>query len=491
MLLPAAMGTGLAGAVYLALIAIDSRPIADDWGFLGASAHLSSGGYLAHYWNTASDRFSSFVLVLAAVRIFGDAAVNVVPLVLLASLWAFATVVMWHGFSEAARLGTAAVGLLAVVAVGASGPSLYDSLGWLNSTGFYLAGFTSAAGLVCWCLWVRETTSFGRRAAVWLSFVAAAICAGFTELVGTMLVLASPLALLCVRDLAGRSRRSVEMFTVAGAGVGAAVGTAVNLLGPGTGMRESVQHAHVSLAAVARTAGHNLSFIYGDAHSGVLLLAVAAGALAWRLGIEAGRQRSRRWLSAWSAFLLVVPWLVTSALTAWGGSVESNDRSPFRAAFLITSSVSVAVVVLTVVVLSQVPGLRERTASAAAVIVLGAGGLLAVAHKATPTIRAETKRVAAVDSRADSVRRQLKSHRTMVILEPAPLLTVYTQAYDLSFLDSSKQAPWIIEFLRSYYDIPPRDRVRVIARQPRNYCLAGVAAPWVGVQSCQELHARR
>ena len=61
--------------MYLALVAIDSRPIADDWGFLGASAHLSFGGYLAHYWNTASDRYSSFALILVFVRLFGDDAV--------------------------------------------------------------------------------------------------------------------------------------------------------------------------------------------------------------------------------------------------------------------------------------------------------------------------------------------------------------------------------------------------------------------------------
>jgi hypothetical protein len=194
---------------------------------------------------------------------------------------------------------------------------------------------------------------------------------------------------------------------------------------------------------------------------------------------------------AWAAFLLVVPWLVTSALTAWGGSTESGGRSPFRAAFLITGSVTVGAILLVLALLSQVPQLLSQARAAALGLVLVAGGLVGLAHKATPVIRAERMRAEAVAQRTASIGRQLAGDHSTIRIVPAPLLTVETQAYDLSFVPQRQQVAWIVEFLRSYYGIPPGDRLDIPGRQPADYCLPGVAAPWVGVRSCEQLRARR
>jgi hypothetical protein len=479
----------LAAAVYLALVAIGSRPIADDWGFLGASAHLSFGGYLAHYWSTTSDRYSSFVLVLVFVRLFGDQAVNALPLVLLTLLWGCATYAVRLSAPRTSIREAAAAGLMAVIAVCASAPSLYDTLGWLNSTGLYLAGFTAATGVACWVVRSGRVHPDNRSARIVIACALAAICAGFMELVGTTLVLAAALAAVLERGHRGRSSRRID--SILAAGVGAAAGTAVNLLGTGSRMRESAQHAHLSLAAAANTAVHNLSFVYADIHDGVLLFAVAAGILTWRLCGSVHAHRDRLQVMAWTAFLLVVPWLVTSALTAWGGSTESNDRSPFRAAFLITGSVAAAVMLLTVIVLSLAASRPAGLRGALVALALTAGGLLGLADKASPILRAEAMRTQAVSLRSLSVSSQLKAGRATIWLRPAPLLTVATQAFDLAFAPASAQPRWIVTFLRDYYDVPADDRVQVIARQPRSYCLPGVAASWVGVQSCQELDAGR
>lgn len=479
------------GAVYLVLIAVDSRPIADDWGFLGASDHLSAYGYLQHYWDTASDRFSSFVLVLASIRLFGDAAVNVTALLLLALLWGFASWAVRLGSRSLAWTGATAVGLLVAVAVVGSAPSLFDSVGWLNSTAFYLASFSTAFGIVCWVAARASDGAPARIHDVVFGFLVAAICAGFMELVGAVLVLAAVLGLVCVRDLRGRVDPRSASVPIVATGLGAATGCTVNLLGPGTRVRELAQHAHVSLSAAAGTAGHNLSFVYDDLHSAVILLAIAAGVVIWLLPGAARSARARGWLVAWAAFLLVVPWLVTSALTAWGGSTESGGRSPFRAAFLITGSVTVGAILLVLALLSQAPQLLSQARAAALGLVLVAGGLVGLAHKATPVIRAERMRAEAVAQRTASIGRQLAGDHSTIRIVPAPLLTVETQAYDLSFVPQRQQVAWIVEFLRSYYGIPPGDRLDIPGRQPADYCLPGVAAPWVGVRSCEQLRARR
>jgi hypothetical protein len=473
--------------VYLALVAIDSRPVGDDWGFLGASAHLSFGGYFAHYWNTASDRYSSFALILVFVRLFGDHAVNALPLVLLTLLWGAATYAVRLSAPRASAREAAGAGLLAAIAICASAPSLYDTLGWLNSTGFYLAAFTAAAGVVCWVVRSGRAQPGNPIARVVTAFMLAAICAGFMELVGTAVVLAAVLAAVLERGRRGGSDGRID--SILAAGTGAAAGTVVNLLGPGSRVRESAQHAQLSLAAAARTAVHNLSFVYADIHDGVLLLAVAAGILAWLLCGSARARRDRLRLLAWTGFLLLVPWLVTSALTAWGGSTESNDRSPFRAAFLFTGSIAVAVILLTIIALSLAPSRPAGLRAAVVALVLAAAGLLGLADKASPILRAERLRAQAVALRSLSVSNQLKAGQTTITLRPAPLLTVSTQAYDLSFAPLPEQPGWVVTFLRGYYDIPAHDRMRVTTRQPTGYCLPGVAASWVGVRSCQELDA--
>jgi hypothetical protein len=146
---------------------------------------------------------------------------------------------------------------------------------------------------------------------------------------------------------------------------------------------------------------------------------------------------------------------------------------------------------LTVIVLSLAVSRLAGLRGALVALVLTAGGLLGLADKASPILRAERMRTQAVSLRSVSVSSQLKAGRATIWLRPAPLLTVSTQAFDLAFAPASAQPSWIVTFLRGYYDVPADDRVQVIARQPRAYCLPGVAASWFGVQSCQELDTER
>jgi hypothetical protein len=190
-------------------------------------------------------------------------------------------------------------------------------------------------------------------------------------------------------------------------------------------------------------------------------------------------------------FLLLVPWLLTSALTAWGGSTESNDRSPFRTSFLFTSSVTLAIAAFVLLLLSAFPTVLPGRRATLIALILSIGGIVGFAHHTAPIIRAERMREQVVDLRDSSVRRQLSEHRRSIMLQPAPLLTVYTQAFDLSFARMHEQRPWLISALRNYYGIPAADHLVIARTQPRGYCLPGVAASWVGVQSCQEMGAGR
>ena len=112
---------------------------------------------------------------------------------------------------------------------------------------------------------------------------------------------------------------------------------------------------------------------------------------------------------------------------------------------------------------------------------------IGVTHKADPMIRAERMRAQVLNARAASVKSQLVASQHTIEVTPAPLLTVFTQAYDLSFVPLDQQRGGWVSALRQYYGIPSGDAVRIVATQPRDYCLPNVSASWVGVRSCQEL----
>jgi Family of unknown function (DUF6056) len=485
----------IVGAVYLTLVAVDSRPIADDWQEFAAIPHVGVWAYVHGWWIAGSGRFTGFVGVWVMIRLLGTAAVIVTPLVLLLALWTLSAWALrgWaRGMRAVLRWREALLlALLGTVAMLSSAPSLFDVVGWFAGSLVYLIAVVGVAAVAATYGHFSSSPSGVNWRSGGSLLLVAYVAAGCHEITGILIFLAAGLGIVTVRDLSAGETRTARTRALYCVTLGALAGTAVNLLSPGSRNRASVQGAHVSLGAATRTAWHNLTFLSADAHSGVLLLALATGVLAWQLLPAPSSRRGRLWTGAWGIFLLLVPWLLTSALTAWGGSTESDDRSPFRTSFLFTSSVMLAIAAFVVLLLSAFPTvLRGRRATLIA-LVLSTGGIVGFAHHTAPLIRAERMRARAVDLRGSSVRRQLSEHRRSIMLQPAPLLSVYTQAFDLSFARMDQQRPWLISALRSYYGIPAADHVVIARTQPRGYCLPGVTASWVGVRSCQELAAGR
>jgi hypothetical protein len=123
--------------------------------------------------------------------------------------------------------------------------------------------------------------------------------------------------------------------------------------------------------------------------------------------------------------------------------------------------------------------------SAAVAFVLAVAGLGSVT---VPVIRAEQLRVGAVQARAASIRRQLGLHRHSIWVTPAPLIIYDASAFDLTF-HHRPQYDYVLAGLHQYYGIPAGTALRVIPRQPPDYCLPGVVVPWAGIESCGELTA--
>ncbi|HEX3801749.1 MAG TPA: hypothetical protein VHV75_02815 [Solirubrobacteraceae bacterium] len=486
----------LVGAVYLVLIAVYSRPIADDWQAFSAIPHEGLLTYVHGWWLTNSGRFSEFVELWVSVRVFGTAAVTVTTLATLIVLWAaFVWGVRVCALATDTKLSATEVlllGLLAAVATLATAPSLFDTVGWYVSSTDYEISFTGAVLIAALCAQIARADRRHVKREALLLFAVSFVTAGFHEIVGIVGILAAIFAITMLRSIPS-PRRVTDTIMLAAAAVGASSGTALNVFSPGSDNRGKVQRAHIDLTAAAHTAWHNLSFFRDDIHDGIFLLAVASGVLAWQLLRAPRSGRARAWLGAWGCFLVVVPWLLTSALTAWAGSTESGDRSPFRAAFLFTGSATIGFAILVFLSLCLLwtrrdqPGLPRRGWLAPLITLLvAAGGVVGFVHKAAPIVTAERLRAHAVAERKASVAIQLAQGHSTIRLMPTPLLTVYTQAFDLSFGSSAPQRDWP-EALRRYYGIPAADRLEIVARQPRDYCLPNVAASWVGVQSCREL----
>jgi hypothetical protein len=485
----------IAGAVYLTLVAVDSRPIADDWPEFATVPHIGLWTYVHGWWIADSGRFTGFVAVWVMIRLLGTAAVTFTPLVLLLALWTLSAWALrsWaHGMRAELDWGEALLlALLGTVAMLSGAPSLFDVVGWFAGSLVYLIAVAGVAAVVAAYGHFSSSPSGVHWRAGGSLLLVAYVAAGCHEVTGTLIFLAAGLGIVTVRDLSAGEVRTTRTWALSCVMLGALAGTAVNLLSPGSRHRASLQGAHVSLGAAARTAWHNLTFLRADAHTGVLLLALATGVLTWQLLPAPSSRRGRWWIGAWAMFLLLVPWLLTSALTAWAGSTESNDRSPFRTSFLFTSSVTLAIAAFVLLLLSAFPTVLSSRRATLVALILSVGGIVGFAHHTAPIIRAERMRARVVALRDSSVRRQLSEHRRSIMLQPAPLLTVYTQGFDLSFAPVDEQRRWLVSALRSYYGIPAADHVVIAQTQPRGYCLPGVAASWVGVRSCQELAADR
>lgn len=478
----------VAGAVAV-LVAINSTPIADDFGWIPWIGTSSPFSFLHIYWIGLTDRYANAVLLLLTVKAFGVHAVQLTPLLLLALLCAFATIAARNaGAGRRGRLGAPLIGCLAITAMIVSAPSLFDTIGWFNAVAIYLAGLTATVGVGAWAAHLAARVSAPGRRHLLISVALGGVAAGFTEVLGAVLVLGALLAAVnvaCVQSSGERRRRLIASFGAIAAG--AAVGVAIIFVGPGTGLRAHAQQASMSLARLGTALSNNAWFFHSFLNWRALP-AVAVGLAFCALRGPLSTGSGVRWLIAWAAFLLFAPLAVVAVMTGYAGSVIA----PYRTAFIATASMAAGVGVLTYlaagVAVAARPGLRGLLVPVALLtMAVGVGGF---ANSASPLIRAERLRATLMASRAASIRRQLQLHGTVISIVPAQLIDPTTQAYDL-FYARKPPYPFLVPAIREYYRVPARDTVDIIKLQPHGYCLANVSVPWFGVRSCELLERSR
>jgi hypothetical protein len=231
---------GLLGAAFfviVALVAFNSTPIADDYTTFVAIPAQSPWSWLHGYWMTLTDRYSNAVLMELTVKLLGQTAIYVTPVLLLALMAWFLTIAARNVGVIKGRSGAAVpIGLVSTIAVALSAPSVFDSLGWFNAVAIYLAGVAAAAGVLAWVSYLLGSAAQQVRFRPAASFAIAFVAAGFTEVVGVVIALSSLLAMANVAGAVapGPRRRSLlQNFATLAAGSG--VGVIVIFTGPGSG----------------------------------------------------------------------------------------------------------------------------------------------------------------------------------------------------------------------------------------------------------------
>ena len=479
----------VSAGVLIVLVALDTTPIADDYGDLPSIQHTGVFQYLHNYWIGLTDRYSNAVFMVVLVKLFGPAAIHIATPLLIALLLCFCVTGARTISASAQPICEAVVvGCLAAITVAASTPSIFDTLGWFNAVAIYLAGVVAAVGTTAWLAWltVRSDSIAYRHAGV--SFLVGLLAAGFTELTGTVIALGSLLAIANLRGVVRRGprRRSLEIAYAAVA-AGAAIGVTIIFAGPGSRARAHLQHGGFDLSLIATSARMNL----GWANTNVgwrTLLSIAAGLSLLHLRAAPESQSALRWLLVWALFLCCVPILVVGAFAGYAG----NTSPPLRAISVATASIAVGEGAIAYLVAAALVAAKPRLNS---VLLPGAAvataiGLVGFVAAATPVIRAELLRRTAVDARARSIRSQLFQHSRSVSVTPAPLIDVYANAYDLLF-GRKRQLDYVLAGIRTYYEVPRNVAIQVIATQPRDYCLPHLSVTADGVTSCAQLAAKR
>lgn len=138
------------------------------------------------------------------------------------------------GGPVASRFDQFLIGCLTATAIAVSTPSIFDTLGWFNAVAIYLTGVVAAVGTAAWMmtrLAVRQPATTAWH--VVTSALVGLVAAGFTELIGTLIALASLLAIANIRDLmpSGPRRRRLQAAYLA-LTAGATSGVLLIFLGP-------------------------------------------------------------------------------------------------------------------------------------------------------------------------------------------------------------------------------------------------------------------
>jgi hypothetical protein len=479
----------VAATVIIVLIALDTTPIADDYGDLPAVLHSGVFQYLHGYWIGLTDRYANAIFMVVLIKLFGTAAIHIATPLLLALLFCFC-VAAAHAVAAAAhrRYESAVVGGVLAITVAVSTPSIFDTLGWFNAVAVYLTGIVAAAGTAAWLaqLTVRRATLTARHAAA--SFLVGLIAAGFTELVGIVIALGSLLAVANVRDVSPRGprRRSLEIAYAAVA-AGATIGVIVIFAGPGSRARAHMQHGGFDLSLIVSAVRASLGWTRTNL-GWRTLMSVASGLVLLDLRGTPTSKRSVRWLLLWALFLCVVPLLVVGVATGYSGT----NTAALRTVSIATASTAAGEAVIAYMVASALVNARPILVSMIlpGAVVTAAIGVIGFGINATPVIRAELLRRTAVDARAISIRRQLLEHRGVITVMPAPLIDADEGAYDLLF-GRRQQFDYVLAGIREYYEIPPDVAIHVIPTQPRDYCLPHVSVGAYGVKSCAQLASER
>jgi hypothetical protein len=476
----------VAAAVLIVLIALDTTPIADDYGDLVQIGHSGVFPYLHSYWVGLTDRYANAVLMVVLIKLFGTAAVHVATLLLVGLLFSFCAVATRLVSGPGSSLSqAAAIGGVAAIAIATATPSLFDTLGWFNAVAIYLAGVVAAVGTLVWMVRLATREQPLRLFDFTVSFVVGVAAAGFTELVGMVIAAGSLLAVANARAIsAPGARRRALMRAYAAVGGGAAVGVIVILYGPGSRSRLRFQHGGFDPARIVAAIHANLAWL--NTFRWDVLAAAAAGLLLANLRRAAVAPKTARWLVIWCVFLSCVPLLVVDLSTAYAGQTVVAPRTAYVAIAFIAAGVATFSYLLAGAAVGEHPQIKALVVPSAAIaFILATIGLGATA---IPVIKAERLRTAAVQARATSIRRQLELHRHSISVAPAPLAIVETSAFDLTFHHHG-QYEYVLAGIHAYYDIPASIALRVIPTQPRSYCLNGVVVPWAGVESCEQLRA--
>ncbi|MGH2872904.1 MAG: hypothetical protein ACRDL5_10655 [Solirubrobacteraceae bacterium] len=475
----------MAAAVLIFLIALDTTPIADDYGEFAGIMHAGTFQYLHSYWVGITDRYSNAALMVVLVKLFGTAAIHIAaPLLLALLLWFCVVAARAAGMTSQSRFqGIVASGLVAIT-IAVAAPDIFDASGWFNSVTIYLAGLVATAGTAAWIahLAARRRPATSREAVA--SFFIGLIAAGFTELAGIVIALGSLLALANLRELSPRGprRRALEIACAAIA-AGAAIGVIVIFVGPGTRLRAHLQHGSLDPAVIANALRGALGWAQTNAGWRVLL-SVAVGVVVLHLRGQPRGRRSLRWLVIWALFLCCVPMVTVGVTTGYSGLTLATSRTAWVATASIAMGEALVAYVIAAAIVAAKPMLARVAVPTAAVAV--AVALLAFQADARSVIRAERLRRTAFAARAMSIRRQLRNGRRSVAVAPLPLIDPNVDAYDLRF-GTRLQFVFVLDGIRAYYRIPRDVRIHVIETQPLNYCLPHVRVGAFGVKPCSEL----
>lgn len=421
--------------------------------------------YLAH-----NGRLATGASVYIAFKLFGMNAVKVMPVILII-LTATLTIGLIYLFASKKNrfLVSLSLGLFFTFSIFYITPSLFDNLFWLTSSMVYIPSLLAILVTILLLLLIYKKILTNSIVLVILAPLLA-VLQTFGELgaIATLVITCLVAAMLLAYKKFDEFKKIIIIIAAQISGL------LINLLSPGTTVRQGLLSSDHSLGALITNTFKSLEIFISHVHFSTIIYALAFGVSMYLL-LPKKKLKTKHYTK--QLILLLVFGLILIVSLAAANAYSMGGWSSARNLFIPVIVMFVLMIGIVYLTLGYISAHKHKllyyveVALPALVVLLCLAVILPNAlSTGTTTIQAMAIRDTFYSQREIEIKKSLASNKQEISIIPLEVLLWNSEADDVKPTNIDHQASWVWGPLLEFYDIP--NNVTLIIPQPDpSYCI--------------------